>query len=85
MGRLPWPLPLAQSLALQFSGCPAQGGTGVDQASGGEEPLVPLCDGVFRVGEEERCPERIRFDTILNAQAVHANLPCGEHYGIFTP
>ena len=28
---------------------------------------------VFRVREEERCPERIRFDTILNGQAVHAN------------
>ena len=53
--------------------------------SGEEEPLVPLCDRVFRVGEEERCPERIRFNTILNSQAVHANLSCGDYYGIFTP
>lgn len=52
--------------------------------SGEEEPLVPLGDGVFRVGEEERCPERIRFDTILNGQAVHANLSCGDYYRTFT-
>ena len=53
--------------------------------SGEEEPLVPLGDGVFRLGEEERCPERIRFDTILNGQAVHANLSCGDYYRTFTP
>lgn len=53
--------------------------------SGEEEPLVPLGDGVFRVREEEQCPERIRFDTILNGQAVHANLSCGDYYRTFTP
>jgi CubicO group peptidase (beta-lactamase class C family) len=52
--------------------------------SGAEEPLVPLGDGAFRVGEEERCPERICFDTILNGQAVHANLSCGDYYRTFT-
>jgi len=25
------------------------------------------------------------FDPILNGQAVHANLSCGDCYGIFTP
>ena len=52
--------------------------------SGEEEPLVPLGDGAFRAGEEEQCPERIRFDTILNGQAVHANLSCGDYYRTFT-
>jgi len=54
-------------------------------SSGDEEPLVPLGDGIFRVGEEERSPERIRFDTILNGQALRANLSCGEYYRTFTP
>jgi len=53
--------------------------------SGREEPLVPLGSGVFRVGEDDRSPERIRFDTILNGQALHANLSCGDCYRAFTP
>jgi D-alanyl-D-alanine carboxypeptidase len=52
--------------------------------SGDEEPLVPLGDGIFRVGEEERSPERIRFAPILNGQALRANLSCGEYYRTFT-
>jgi len=52
--------------------------------SGDEEPLVPLGDGIFRVGEEERSPERIRFAPILNGQALCANLSCGEYYRTFT-
>jgi hypothetical protein len=51
--------------------------------SGDEEPLVPLGDGIFRVGKEERLPERIRFAPILNGQALRANL-CGEYYRTFT-
>jgi len=53
--------------------------------SGREEPLVPLGSGVFRVGEDDRSPERIRFDTILNGRALHANLSCGDCYRTFTP
>jgi CubicO group peptidase (beta-lactamase class C family) len=52
--------------------------------SGDEEPLVSLSDGVFRVGKEERSPERIRFDPILNGQALRANLACGDYYRTFT-
>jgi hypothetical protein len=52
--------------------------------SGDEEPLVPLGDGIFRVGEEERSPERIRFVPILNGQAIRANLSSGEYYRTFT-
>jgi D-alanyl-D-alanine carboxypeptidase len=52
--------------------------------SGDEEPLVPLGDGIFRVGEEERSPERIRFDTILNGWALRANFSCGDCYRTFT-
>lgn len=49
-------------------------------ASGDEEPLVPLDGPVFRLGEDARSPERIRFDTILDGRALRANLSCGEYY-----
>jgi len=48
--------------------------------SGDEEPLVPLGNGVFRVGKDDRLPERIRFDTIIDGRAFRANLSCGECY-----
>jgi CubicO group peptidase (beta-lactamase class C family) len=49
-------------------------------ASGDEEPLVSLGGAVFRLGEDARSPEHIRFDTIVAGQALRANLSCGEHY-----
>jgi hypothetical protein len=48
--------------------------------SGEEKSLVPVDDGEFRVGEEEACPERIRFDVIVENQALRANFSCGEYY-----
>mgnify|MGYP000089751315 CR=1 FL=1 len=52
---------------------------------GEEEPLTALEDGSFRVGADERSPERLRFDTVVNGQAVHANLSGGDYYRTFTP
>jgi D-alanyl-D-alanine carboxypeptidase len=52
--------------------------------SGDERPLVPLGSTVFRVGEDDRSPERSRFDIILNGQALRANLSCGDCYRTFT-
>jgi hypothetical protein len=49
-------------------------------ASGDEELLVPLDGAVFRLGEDIRSPERIRFDTIVDGRALQANLSCGEYY-----
>ena len=54
------------------------------EPSGAEEPLVPLGSGVFRVGEDDRSPERIRFDAILNGRAFRANLSCDDYYRTFT-
>jgi D-alanyl-D-alanine carboxypeptidase len=62
-----------------------KGGLALVDPSGSEEPLVPLDGGVFRVGEDDRSPERICFDTILNGRALHANLSCGDCYRTFTP
>jgi len=49
-------------------------------ASGDEERLVSLDGAAFRIGEDARSPERIRFDAIVNGQALHANLSCGDYY-----
>jgi hypothetical protein len=54
------------------------------EPSGEEEPLAPLGNGVFRVGEDERSPERIRFDAIINGQALRVNQSCVECYRTFT-
>ena len=50
-----------------------------------EEPLVPLPSGAFRVGKEEHFPERIRFETILDGNALRANLSGCDYYRTFTP
>jgi D-alanyl-D-alanine carboxypeptidase len=52
---------------------------------GDEAPMVPLTDDLFRVGKDERSPERIRFDTILNGRALHARLSCCDFYRTDTP
>ena len=39
---------------------------------GGGDPLVPLGDGVFRPGEEEHAPDRIRFAYVVNGRALRA-------------
>ena len=52
--------------------------------SGEEDALVPIEDGIFRVGEDPLSPERIRFDVILNNQSLRANISCGEYYRSFS-
>jgi len=47
--------------------------------------LALLGNGVFRVGEDNHSPERIRFDAIINGQALRANLSSSECYRTFTP
>jgi D-alanyl-D-alanine carboxypeptidase len=51
----------------------------------GDTELVPLAPGEFRVGEDERRPERVRFDTVVDGQALRAFLADGEFYRFFTP
>lgn len=50
----------------------------LSRPDGGEEPLAPLGAGVFRVGAAPS-PERLRFDTIVDGQALRASLS-GEPY-----
>lgn len=53
--------------------------------SGLEQRLVPLREGVFRVGEEEHSPERICFETLLKDRAIRVNFSGGDYYRTFTP
>lgn len=52
---------------------------------GDQEVLVPLGAGLFRVGEDERSPERLRLDTILGGRAIRANLSGCDYFRTFTP
>lgn len=48
----------------------------------GTEPLVPTTKGWFRLGDDERGPEFIRFDTIVVGVALRAVLSTGEFYRV---
>ena len=52
---------------------------------GEEQPLVPLAEALFRVGDDERLPERLCFDTVLGGRARRANLAGCDYYRTFTP
>jgi len=51
---------------------------------GNEEPLTPLQEGQFRIGDE-RSPERLRFSQMANGQALCANIFGSDYYRFFTP
>lgn len=52
--------------------------------SGSEEPLCPLDSNLFRVGEDPRSPERLRFELIIDGQAQQANFSGGAYSRTFT-
>ena len=45
-----------------------------------EQPLMPLGDGRFRVGDDPHGPERLAFDTVVDGEALRANLSGGDYY-----
>ncbi len=49
------------------------------------EPLVQLDDGSFRVGADERCPDRLRFDVVIDGKTTRATLDGCAYYRTFTP
>ncbi len=53
--------------------------------TGGHEPLVPLEDGLFRIGEDPRSPETIRFDALASGTALRATLSGCPYYRTYTP
>lgn len=49
------------------------------------EKLVELPDGSFRIGADERSPERIRFDVLIDGVAIRATVDGCAFYRAFTP
>jgi len=49
-----------------------------------QQPLVPLGESWFRCGEDERIPERIRFDALIGGKAHRANLSLCDFYRVNT-
>ena len=49
------------------------------------QPLVPLDGGWFRCGDDERIPERMRFDAIVDGRALIANLSNCDFYRVNAP
>lgn len=52
--------------------------------SGEEQPLHPLEPDLFRVGDEPRSPEFLRFDVVIDGKARQAILSGGVYSRIFT-
>ncbi len=52
---------------------------------GPEDSLTPLGDGLFRVGEDEWSPERLRFDAIVDGHALGANLSGCDYFRVSRP
>ncbi len=53
--------------------------------AGEDEPLYQLEPGLFRIGEDPRSPEFIRFDVVIDGKAMQAILSGGVYSRTFTP
>jgi hypothetical protein len=52
--------------------------------SGAVDPLRPLEDGSFRIGDDHRSPETLKFDTIVESCALRAIYSGCPYYRTFT-
>jgi len=52
---------------------------------GDDEPLYQLEHGLFRIGDDPRSPEFIRFDVVVGGKAMQAILSGGAYSRTFTP
>ena len=53
--------------------------------TGGHEVLMPLEDGAFRIGEDPRSPETLRFDSVASGKALRAIYSGCPYYRTYTP
>ena len=51
----------------------------------GLERLMPLGDGLFRIGEDPRSPETLSFDAVAQGRALRANYSGCPYYRTYTP
>jgi D-alanyl-D-alanine carboxypeptidase len=52
---------------------------------GNTEPLVSLGNGLFRIGEDPKSPETLRFDTVVEGRALRVDYSGCPFYRTFTP
>ena len=52
--------------------------------NGGHEPLAPLGNDLFRIGEDPRSPETLRFDAVASGRALRANYSGCPYYRTYT-
>jgi hypothetical protein len=48
-------------------------------------PLIPLGEGIFRVGEDSRSPEILCFDAVVEGRALRTDYSGCPYYRTFTP
>ena len=53
--------------------------------TGGHEALVPTGGGAFRIGEDPRSPETLRFDSLASGRALRAVYSGCPYYRTYTP
>ena len=53
--------------------------------AGGHDPLVPLGEGLFRIGEDPTSPETVRFDSVASGTALRAIYSGCPYYRTYTP
>ena len=53
--------------------------------AGGYDVLTPLDDGMFRIGEDARCPETLHFDSVASGRALRAIYSGCPYYRTYTP
>ena len=53
--------------------------------TGGHQPLAPLGDGLFRIGDDPRSPETLRFDAVASGRALRAGYSGCPYYRTYTP
>ena len=52
---------------------------------GGHAPLIPLEDGLFRIGDDPSSPETLRFDAVASGRALRAVYSGCPYYRTYTP
>ncbi len=53
--------------------------------TGSHEPLIPLGDGLFRIGDDLRSPETLGFDSVASGRALRAVYSGCPYYRTYTP
>ncbi len=62
-----------------------KGGLMLVSPTGGKETLTPLGDGLFRIGNDPRSPETLRFDSVSEGKTLRADYSGCPYYRVPAP